>query len=101
MSLIGFSDQFRGDPNLQTTISGQTLFHMAVNGPVLDLDLVQKMVELRSFINLTDYHGTTPLMDMVKLKRHPREKEERAIAVFDYVETMGKVSVHAFPVSEA
>ena len=52
--------------NLQTPNCGRTIFHEVMSHEVSDLDLIYKMVSLGALINLTDVHGTTPLMDLVK-----------------------------------
>ncbi|XP_059098740.1 uncharacterized protein LOC131892890 [Tigriopus californicus] len=61
--------QYGGLPNLQTTTCGQTIFHMAMAAPVMDPDLIEQMIALRALINLTDFHGTTPLMDLIQKSR--------------------------------
>ena len=37
-----------------------------MSNEVSDFDLIYRMVSLGALINLTDVHGTTPLMDVIK-----------------------------------
>eukprot|EP00095_Tigriopus_kingsejongensis_P000506 maker-scaffold367_size194084-snap-gene-0.47 protein:Tk00506 transcript:maker-scaffold367_size194084-snap-gene-0.47-mRNA-1 annotation:"hypothetical protein L798_04728" len=83
--LLECIDRFRGDPNLQTTTSGQTIFHMALAAPVVDLALLERMIAMRALINLTDFHGTTPLMDLVGGSAPP----QRLTEIFQFIQSLG------------
>ena len=54
------------DVNLQTTNSGRTIFHEVIANEISDHDLIERMVTLGALVNLTDVHGTTPFMDLIK-----------------------------------
>ena len=54
------------DINLQTTNSGRTIYHEVIANEVSDFKLIDRMVTLGALVNLTDVHGTTPFMDLVK-----------------------------------
>ena len=54
------------DINLQTTNSGRTIFHEVIANEVSDFNLIDRMVTLGALVNLTDVHGTTPFMDLIK-----------------------------------
>ena len=64
--ILGFFSEHGADINLQTTNSGRTIFHEVMSNEVSDFDLIYRMVSLGALINLTDVHGTTPLMDVIK-----------------------------------
>ena len=54
------------DINLQTTNSGRTIFHEVISSEVSDFGLIDRMVSMGALVNLTDVHGTTPLMDLIR-----------------------------------
>ena len=64
--ILDYFSEHGADINLQTTNSGRTIFHEVMSNEVSDFDLIYRMVSLGALINLTDVHGTTPLMDVIK-----------------------------------
>ena len=77
------------DVNLQTTNAGRTIFHEVIANEISDHELIERMVisdvfppfsllnyiflliqffqvTLGALVNLTDVHGTTPFMDLIK-----------------------------------
>ena len=75
-----------GDVNLHTTNAGRTIFHEVMTCEYTDLELVDKMVTLGALVNLTDVHGTTPFMDLIR-------NTDRAVQTYCDVTTVGKVSL--------
>ena len=71
---------------MQTTDAGRTVFHMILAADVLDKELVARMVSLGGLVNLTDVHGTTPLMDVIKCK-----EKDRAAETYHSLNHLGKV----------
>jgi len=65
-----------GDPNLPTTVGARTIYHCAAVAPVVDNDLLQKLVDEGANVNHADVHNTTPLMDIINLGQEARSIEE-------------------------
>lgn len=83
--LLGFFLEHGADINLQTTDAGRTVFHMVLAAEVTDKQLIEKMVAMGALVNLTDVHGTTPLMDVIRCK------EDRGQNTYKALNEMGKV----------
>jgi hypothetical protein len=73
------------DVNLQTTNAGRTIFHEVIATEVTDHHLIERMVTLGALVNLTDVHGTTPFMDLVR-------NTDRAVQTHSDLSRLGKVS---------
>jgi hypothetical protein len=71
---------------LPTTNSGKTIFHVILAGDVFDKSLIQRMVASGGLVNLTDVHGTTPFMDVIRSK-----EKTRAAEAFSLLTGLGKV----------
>jgi len=56
-----------GDCNLPSTDATKTIFHMTLVAPVLDTDLVHRMLEHGANVNIADVHNTSPIMDIISL----------------------------------
>lgn len=82
---INISDH-GADVNLQTTNSGRTVFHQVICNSVTDHELVERMITLGALINLTDVHGTTPYMDVIR-------NTNCAVKIYNDFIVNGKVSV--------
>ena len=52
----------------------------------MDPGLVEAMVNVGALVNLTDVHGTTPLMDVIRCKEKERGKD-----TYKALSNMGKV----------
>jgi len=74
--LLYFCLERGGDPNLPTTEAAKTIYHLAVVAPVVDQDLLQRMLEFGANVNHADVHNTTPLMDIINLGVEKRSLEE-------------------------
>ncbi len=73
-----------GDVNLHTTNAGRTIFHEVMCAKHTDKNLVDKMITLGALVNLTDVHGTTPFMDMIR-------NTDRAVQTYHSITSSGKV----------
>ncbi len=71
---------------MQTTDAGRTVFHSVLAGDVTDQALIEHMVSLGALVNLTDVHGSTPLMDVIRCK-----EKGRGVEAYKMLEHMGKV----------
>lgn len=71
------------DVNLQTTNASRTIFHELLVAEVTDPELVDRMITLGAHVNLTDVHGTTPFMDLIRFT-------DRAVQVYSDITTQGK-----------
>ena len=45
---------------------------MVLAADVTDGELIERMVHMGALVNLTDVHGTTPLMDVIRCKAYER-----------------------------
>ena len=71
--ILNFYNSERGaDVNLQTGDAGRTVFHMVLAADVTDGELIERMVHMGALVNLTDVHGTTPLMDVIRCEAYDR-----------------------------
>ncbi len=75
------------DIDLQTTVAGRTVFHLVLASEASDLKLLEDMVGMGALVNLTDVHGSTPLMDAIEC----RTDSERAVETYKMIQGMGKV----------
>jgi ankyrin repeat protein len=73
--LLHFFLERGADVNLQTADAGRTVFHMVLAAEVTDGELVEQMVTMGALVNLTDVHGTTPLMDVIRCSAKERGSE--------------------------
>lgn len=81
------------DVNLQTGDAGRTVFHMVLAADVTDGELIERMVHMGALVNLTDVHGTTPLMDVIRCKAYERGTDAyRALGKLDKVSALYKYS---------
>ena len=71
------------DVNLHTTVSSRSIFHSVLCAEVTDPSLIEMMAQKGALINLTDVHGTTPFMDVI---RHT----DRAIGTYVEMKSLGK-----------
>ena len=76
------------DVNLQTGDAGRTVFHMVLAADVTDSELIERMVHMGALVNLTDVHGTTPLMDVIRCKAY-----DRGTDAYRTLERLEKVSM--------
>ena len=74
------------DINLQTTNSGRTIFHEVMSSEVSDFGLIDRMVSMGALVNLTDVHGTTPLMDLIR-------NSDNTLRIHADLTVSGKVSI--------
>ena len=51
-----------------------------------DRELIKRMVHMGALVNLTDVHGTTPLMDVIRCKAY-----ERGTDAYRTLESLDKV----------
>ncbi len=73
--LVYFFLDHGADVNLQTADAGRTIFHMVLAAEVTDPELVERMVAMGALVNLTDVHGTTPLMDVIRCRTDDRDAD--------------------------
>ena len=71
------------DVNLHTTTSSRSIFHTVLCAEVTDASLIEMMVQKGGLINLTDVHGTTPYMDVIKYT-------DRALGTYIEMKNLGK-----------
>ena len=71
------------DVNLHTTVSSRSIFHSVLCAEVTDPSLIEMMAQKGALINLTDVHGTTPFMDVIRYT-------DRAIATYIELKSLGK-----------
>ena len=71
------------DVNLHTTLSSRSIFHSVLCADVTDPSLIEMMAQKGALINLTDVHGTTPFMDVIRYT-------DRAIGTYVEMKSLGK-----------
>ncbi|PNF21781.1 hypothetical protein B7P43_G08442 [Cryptotermes secundus] len=54
-----------GNPNIVTSKSNSTLYHVVLANSDPDMELVMKLCEAGGDLNHANVHGTTPLMDLI------------------------------------
>ncbi len=83
--LLYFFLSHGADIDLQTTEAGRTVFHVVLAAEATDRALVEHMVSMGALVNLTDVHGSTPLMDVI-----PGGDAVRGVDTYRMLRQMGK-----------